>query len=806
MLNLREFRALPARLADWLPWAGLVAPGIVLNKDGSFQRTLRYRGPDLDSSTEAELLAVTARLNNALRRLGSGWMLHIEADRHAAEAYPTSQFPDALSWLVDEERRATFEAAGRHFESRYYLTLTYLPGEQIRARASGLLYAGRAAPGADWKRELGDFVRDCDRFHDLIQGAMPESAWLDDAQTLTYLHQTVSTQRQQVTVPTVPFYLDALLADRPLVTGIAPMLGDQHLRVVSVRGFPGSTWPGVLDSLNHIAIAYRWSTRFICLDKQEALTELTRLRRQWFSKRKSVATLLRETVFQQESALVDNDASNQAADADAALQELGADMTAFGYVTTTVTVLGETRELADEKRRLVERIIQSHGLVTIAEQLNAVEAWLSSIPGNAYANVRQPLISTLNLAHLMPVSAVWAGPARNQHLDGPPLMITRTEASTPFRLVIHVGDVGHTLIAGPTGMGKSVLLATLALQFRRYAGARLLIFDMGRSLRATTLGLGGIHHDLGVDASLAFQPLAYVDDDRQRTWASEWVQARLLQEGVHVGPEQRSAIWTALLSLAGVPKAQRTLTGFTLLLQDPTLREALEPYLLGGPHGHLLDADKDCLADAPVQCFEMEALMSSKASVAAVLGYLFHRFDAQFDGAPTLLILDEAWLFLDEPLFAARIRQWLKTLRKKNVSVIFATQSLADIDASSIASAVIESCASRILLPNPQAREPQVRALYRAFGLNDRQIEMIAGAVPKREYYYQSRQGNRLFELALGPVALAFAAAATPEDQRRIDQVLSSGTPFAQAWLQCRGLDWAAGLLASHQSALDHQP
>jgi type IV secretion/conjugal transfer VirB4 family ATPase len=806
MLNLREYRALPARLADWLPWAGLVAPGVVLNKDGSFQRTLRYRGPDLDSSTEAELLAITARLNNALRRLGSGWMLHIEADRHASEAYPTSQFPDALSWLVDEERRATFEAAGRHFESQYFLTLTYLPGEQIRARASGLLYAGRAAPGADWKRELGDFVRDSDRFHDLIQGAMPESAWLDDGQTLTYLHQTVSTQRQQVTVPNVPFYLDALLADRPLVTGTAPVLGDQHLRVVSVRGFPGSTWPGVLDSLNHIAIAYRWSTRFICLDKHEALTELTRLRRQWFAKRKSVAALLRETVFQQESALVDNDASNQAADADAALQELGADMTAFGYVTTTVTVLGDTREQAEEKRRLVERTIQSHGLVTIDEQLNAVEAWLSSIPGNAYANVRQPLISTLNLAHLIPVSAVWAGPARNQHLDGPPLMITRTAASTPFRLVTHVGDVGHTLIAGPTGMGKSVLLATLALQFRRYLGARLLIFDMGRSLRATTLGLGGIHNDLGDDASIAFQPLADIDDDRQRTWASEWVQARLLQEGVHVGPEQRSAIWTALLSLAGVPRAQRTLTGFTLLLQDPALREALEPYLLGGPHGHLLDADQDCLADAPVQCFEMEALMSSKASVAAVLGYLFHRFDDQFDGAPTLLILDEAWLFLDEPLFAARIRQWLKTLRKKNVSVIFATQSLADIEASSIASAVIESCASRILLPNPQAQEPQVRELYRAFGLNDRQIAMIAGAVPKREYYYQSRQGNRLFELALGPVALAFAAAASPEDQRRIDQVLSSGTCFAPAWLLARGLDWAAELLESHQSAQAPQP
>lgn len=281
MLNLREYQKTPARLADWLPWAGLVAPGVVLNKDGSFQRTLSYRGPDLESSSEAELLAITARVNNALRRLGSGWMLHIEADRQAAEGYPTSQFPDALSWLVDEERRASFGAADRHFESRYYLTLTYLPPEESRTRAAGLLYANRSRSGVDWTRQLQNFTRDSERFHDLLQGAMPESAWLDDGQTLTYLHQTVSTQRQALKVPDVPFYLDALLADRPLATGLELTLGDQHLRVVSVRGFPASSWPGVLDSLNHLGIAYRWSTRFICLDKQDALAELTRLRRQW---------------------------------------------------------------------------------------------------------------------------------------------------------------------------------------------------------------------------------------------------------------------------------------------------------------------------------------------------------------------------------------------------------------------------------------------------------------------------------------------------------------------------------------------
>ncbi|MCP4636030.1 MAG: conjugal transfer protein TrbE, partial [Methyloversatilis sp.] len=182
-----------------------------------------------------------------------------------------------------------------------------------------------------------------------------------------------------------------------------------------------------------------------------------------------------------------------------------------------------------------------------------------------------------------------------------------------------------------------------------------------------------------------------------------------------------------------------------------------------------------------------------------VLHYLFARFDERFDGAPTLLILDEAWLFLDDPVFAARIRQWLKTLRKKNVSVIFATQSLADIKDSSIAPAIIESCASRIFLPNPQATEPQIRTIYEGFGLNRRQIEIVATAQPKRDYYYQSRLGNRLFDLDLGPAALAFAGASTPQDQRDIDRVLlDAGVPgFAGAWLRHRGLDWAADLLPS---------
>ncbi len=323
-------------------------------------------------------------------------------------------------------------------------------------------------------------------------------------------------------------------------------------------------------------------------------------------------------------------------------------------------------------------------------------------------------------------------------------------------------------------------------------------------MRATILGLGGEHYDLGMDGEIAFQPLARIDREGYRTWAAEWIEGRLRHEGVAVGPEEKAAIWSALGSLAGAPVEQRTMTGLSVLLQSNALRQALAPYVLGGAHGKLLDADSDRLGAGSVQCFEMEELMHSKAAVMAVLHYLFARFDERFDGAPTLLILDEAWLFLDDPVFAARIRQWLKTLRKKNVSVIFATQSLADIKDSSIAPAIIESCASRIFLPNPQATEPQIRVIYEGFGLNSRQIEIVATAQPKRDYYYQSRLGNRLFDLDLGAATLAFAGTSTPQDQRDIDAVLagasSASTPFVAAWLRHRGLHWAAELLSSFPS------
>lgn len=829
MLALSPYAHTPSRLEDFLPWGFLVAPGVILNKDGSFQTSARFRGPDVRSSTPEELVSFSARANNVFKRLGSGWAVYIEAERREVRDYPTGAFPDPASRLMDAERAAQFEGEagngssggddprpnGSQFESVHHITLQWAPPPDSTRRASAFFFdidktdgdgdpapkgarAARAAASEEEERRIArealeHFERTANWAFGLFEGLTVEFEQLGDDSTLSYLKRTISPKAQRVRAPASAAFLDGLLCDAPLTGGQAPLLGDKHLRVLTIKGFPPMTAPGVLDELNALGIGYRWMTRYLCMDRTESERELIKWRRLWFSKHKSLAALLKEVLMKEQTALSNPDALAKTAEVDIALQELGAEAIGFGYLTVTLVVLGDTAREADDKLRLAERVINARGFVTVIETLNSVEAWLSSIPGQAYANVRHPIVSTLNLAHVAPLATAWAGEERNRHLKSPPLILARTDGSTPFRLNLHVGDVGHTLVVGPTGAGKSVLLSALAMQWRRYEGAQVFVFDKGGSARAAIRAMGGDAIDLGAGGTAAFQPLARIDDAAERSIALDWVMDLLAQEGASATPELKEKVWAALTSLASAPQPQRHLTGLRLLVQDSHAQAALLPYCQEGAHGSVFDGAEDRLDFSDVLTFEMEEIMGRPKAAAPALIHLFHRLEERFDGRPTLLILDEAWVFLDSTIFAARIGEWLKTLRKKNVAVVFATQSLADIANSSIAPALIESCPTRIYLPNERAFEPQQRVAYEQFGLNETEIELIATAQRKRDYYYASPLGRRVFDLALGPVALAFCAASDPQSRAFLADLENANTERTKYWksiLAARRLDW----------------
>jgi len=796
MLNLREYRRTPQRLSDHLPWALLLERGLVLNKDGSFQTTIRFRGPDVESSTAHELMAHRARINNALRRFGSGWCIHVDATRLPAKVYPSSAFSHPIAQQVEDERQQALTAFPG-FDSVYHLTLTFLPPPDRVRRATGYLMTRptkrtNGTTDSFFRTYLDEFNRQAEQFTGLLASFMPVARRLDDDETLSYLHDCVSERQVSVATPHTPCYIDALLTDTPLRGGLSPRLGRNFLKVVSVRGYMGNSIPCMLHALNELPLPYRWCVRYLPMYRDEADTEIKRSSRHWFARRKGIDTLIKEFITKTESPLTDTDSLNKSEDATEALGELGADCCSFGHFTLTVTTWDDNEETAERQAQNIQRVCDGLGLVSRIEDFNAVQAWLGSLPGHAYADVRRPIVSSLNLCDLMPLSSVWSGPQRNLHLDGPPLATVSTTGSTPFRLSLHQGDVGHAIVIGPTGSGKSTLLSFLACQWLQYPGAQVYVFDKGRSCRAMTYAMSGDFYDLAQDAAtISFQPLAAVEREGELAWAQDWLLDILRSERVEITPVLKQELWSALSNLATMPADHRTLTTLMGLLQSEAMRQALQSYTLDGPYGHLLDADHDSLRQATWQAFEMEGLMHSPALVP-VLTYLFHQLEHRFGTLaesgkprPTLLILDEAWLFLANSTFASKIREWLKTLRKKNTAVLFATQSLADIAQSSIATAIIESCPTRIFLPNPAAFEQSTRDLYSSFGLNDRQLSILQTAVPKRDYYYQSPSGSRLFQLGLGSIALAFSGAGSPKDQATLTRLYNQHgrEGFAQAYL-----------------------
>ncbi|HCZ16051.1 MAG TPA: conjugal transfer protein TrbE, partial [Candidatus Accumulibacter sp.] len=471
------------------------------------------------------------------------------------------------------------------------------------------------------------------------------------------------------------------------------------------------------------------------------------------------------------------------------------------YYTSVVVLMDEDRIRLEASARQVEKAINRLGFSARIETINTMDAYLGSLPGHGVENVRRPLINTMNLADLLPTSTIWTGsnaaPCPMYPPLAPPLMHCVTQGATPFRLNLHVSDLGHTFMFGPTGAGKSTHLGIIAAQLRRYAGMSIFAFDKGLSMyplaaaiRAQTRGSSGKHFTVAADdEDLAFCPLQFLETKGDRAWAMAWIDTILALNGLDTTAAQRNEIGNAILNLHS--SGGRTLSEFSVTIQDEAIRDAIRQYTVDGAMGHLLDAEEDGLSLSDFTVFEIEELMNLGEKYALpVLLYLFRRIERALHGQPAVIILDEAWLMLGHPAFRAKIREWLKVLRKANCLVLMATQSLSDAVNSGILDVIVESTATKVFLPNIYARDEDTAALYRRMGLNARQIEILATAIPKRQYYYVSENGRRLYDLALGPLALAFVGAADKESLAAIKHLEAKfGHGWVHEWLQGRGLN-----------------
>lgn len=806
-IELRRHRSKAAGFADLLNYAAVVDDGVIVGKNGAFMAAWLYQGEDNASSTDEQREMVSFRINQAFSNLGNGWMVHVDAVRRPAPKYPErslSHFPDPVSLAVDEERRRLFERLGTMYEGYFVLTVTFFPPLLAQKKLVELMFDDDAVTPDHKVRTQGlidHFKRECLNIESRLSSALQIcrlcglKATNEDGSSVTcddflrWLQFCCTGLNHPVQLPSNPMYVDMLIGGQEMWTGVVPKIGRMFVQVVAIEGFPLEGTPGILTALGEQPCEYRWSSRFIFMDTVEAAAHMEKFRKKWKQKIRGFF----DQVFNTNTGSIDQDALSMMADAESAIAEINSGLVTQGYYTSVVVIMDEDRDRLETAARSLEKAINRIGFTARIETINTQDAFLGSLPGHGVENVRRPLINSMNLADLLPTSTIWTGskcaPCPMYPPLAPPLMECVTHGATPFRFNLHIRDLGHTLMFGPTRAGKSTHLGLIALQLLRYEGMSIYCFDKGMSMYPTTKAVGGNHFSVAADDSrLAFCPLQFLETKGDRAWAMEWIDTILALNGVITTPSQRNEIGNAIMSMH--ESGARTTSEFWLTIQDEEIREGIKQYTVDGMMGHLLDAESDGLALSTFTTFEIEELMNLGEKFALpVLLYLFHRIERSLQGQPSAIIIDEAWIVLGHPAFRDKIREWLKAFAKKNCLVLLATQSLTDAANSGILDVIVESTATKIFLPNVFARDVDTSALYRRMGLNLRQIEILATAIPKRQYYCVSEAGRRLYDLALGPLALSFVGATDKESLATIQRLEAKyGADWTHEWLASRGL------------------
>lgn len=804
--HVRRHRSHTAGLVDLLNYAAVVDDGVIVGKNGSFMAAWLYQGEDIANTTDEAREMMAFRINQALSSLGNGWMIHVDAIRRAAPGYSeqsASYFPDPVSKAVDEERRQYFESIGALYEGYFVITLTWYPPVLAQKRFVELMFddsGEKLNHKAKTHQLIETFKQSCRNFESRMSAALQlerlgselfinENNKVTQDNFLRHIQYCVTGINHPVNLPKNPIYLDALIGGKELTPGITPKIGKKFIQCVAIEGFPMESYPGILTLLTQLPVEYRWNSRFIFMDPHEAVAHFTKFRKKWKQKVRGFF----DQVFNTSSGIIDEDALSMVNDAQAAIAETNSGMVGQGYYTSVVVLMDEDRANVEKAALFIEKNINALGFSARIETINTMDAYMGSLPGHGVENIRRPLINTMNLADLLPTSSIWTGenkaPCPLFPSDSPPLMHCVTSGNAPFRLNLHVRDLGHGIMFGPTRSGKSTHLGLLALSWRRYKDARIYSFDKGMSMYPTCKATGGEHFTIAdKDSRLAFAPLQFLETKADRAWAMEWIDTILALNGLNTTPAQRNEIGHAILSMH--QSGSKTVSEFVMTIQDEPIRETLKQYTIDGLMGHLVDAESDGLGLSSFMTFEIEHLMGLGEKFALpVLLYLFRRIETSLDGRPTLILLDEAWLMLAHPVFKNKIAEWLDSMAKKNCVVFMATQHLSHAANSGILDIIVESTATKIFLPNLYARDPETRLIYERMGLNPRQIDIIAAAQPKRDYYYVSEKGQRLYQLALGPYALAFVGATDPDSIARMKQVeFKHGDTWVSEWLSEKGI------------------
>lgn len=806
------------RFVKHVPYSWKISENEIGMKYGGVMTVAEIRGPDPASCTDDFLVNYHADLNRMLRSLGDGYTLNFEMQCDPMEEYPGEdipeeerwrRWPDHASYLLDEESRSQFNSKGNHVDVRSFLSVTYRMPQEGSAFLKSLLVS---RPKYEKKRRvnyashLEDYRRKVHAFLNPL-GKLMHVRRLGYRETLEYLHSTVSTNRQPLGEPSVFGLIDRQISDQTLDGDFDLTLGGTPIRVMEISQWSTESWPTMFAALNRLGRRYRFCIRFQCRDPRSSEKVVRDAAASWAQVRKNFFELFIRTVRNIPADAPGGDnkrAAGLADEAEATINDVQKGHYTFGKMTVALVLYGKDKEDLDKQESDVNTILFKSKTIFKKSDWNAFDAYLGTLPGHLFANGCWSDVSTMNLAHMMPATAVWTGSAWNDYLKGPALLYTTTEGNIPFRVNVHIRDIGHVKIFGRSGAGKTTLLDRMRAAWRRYRSettgrhGRTITFEVGRGAVCATRAMGGVTLDLGRKGEIGLQPYARIDQEIWRVRMHQWTLDLLKAQGVTLDQYVEDDVTRAMALLAKNAPRDRTMTHMQTYLRTEALQIALAPFTddVGQPYGYLFDNDHENIELADVVTFEMAQLFENEKICIPTLTYLFWVIEDSLDGTDTLLVVDEGWQFLEDSFFASKLKKWLRGMRKKRCAVWFATQSLDDLSSTAAEMLKQEHFPTGILLANESAATTGNRKIYEAIGCNAKQIEIVASLEPAKEAYLMNPLGARRFSMNLGPVGRALCGRSEPADLLLSDRLWAlyrnDHSRYLKEWVHARlPKEWA---------------
>jgi type IV secretion system protein VirB4 len=780
-----EAGTLSGLIALW----GFARDGVFLTKAGSVGIVYRLTPPDTECMDQTTRAVVAARVSQALKQLSERLHLYVYLLKRPASPLPPTTHPNAAVNAALNERAAFIAgSASRFYTCEHYMVLLHegLPQSLRTWTHPWHALSGRrrnAHIDAHLDRAIDDLTAQAHACASLLSDVLDPVALSRD-EVFGFVRRLCNYIDWKANAASLKYdgYLDYFLSDSTLECHRAHLrVDDYYVKVLTTKEPPSATYPQMLDALHRIPHPFIACAEWQRLPIEKVRREIRAKRRHHFNRRISLVNYISPET-KPEHMLVDESATSVVTELGQCLSSIEVDGRVFGASSLTIVLYDADRARLEQGVADCTKTFARHDGVLHVESYNALNAWLAVLPGNTAHNLRRLTLLDTNHADLLPLAGVSTGHpiAGGPLADRECLATFRTEQNTPYYWCLHHEDVGHTLLLGSTGSGKSFLLNFLVTHAQKYDPITL-IFDLGGGFQKLTTLLGGTSWRLGLtNDTVRINPFTLEPTPENRHFLAALVRV-LLQVGgqYRVTLQDDRDLYDAVESLYMLETPNRRL--FTLANMLPRhLSNALSRWIRGGAYGDLFDNEDDTLTVATLQSFDFSGLDAFPLVLEPLLFYVLHRATASIESAPApqlkLFVLDEAWRFFRDATVKAYVTEALKTWRKRNAAVLLATQSSQDFADPDLLRTIVESCPTKVFLANPDLDAERARDL---FHLNQVEAARIMDLQPRRQFLLKRPDAAKVLELTVDPRAY-WIYTNTPLDNDRLQQALQ-GRSFDQA-------------------------